>query len=115
MEFERPAFTATTFIHVDGLVINRDTGEIYGYDDKPSTYAGRPDYQPELSQCRSADDLSAFLKQVDRRKLPAHTLHSLIDAQDTCPRRMAPDWLGLSYHATDDEYPQQAAWIGAVP
>jgi len=83
MEFERPAFTATTFIHVDGLVINRDTGEIYGYDDKPSTYAGRPDYQPELSQCRSADDLSAFLKQVDRRKLPAHTLHSLIDAQDT--------------------------------
>ncbi|RON31316.1 hypothetical protein BK661_17805 [Pseudomonas frederiksbergensis] len=82
MESEYPAFTATTLIHADGLVINRDTGEIYGYDCKPSAYQGRPDYPPELSRCRSVDDLSAFLKHVDRRKLPPHTLHSLIDAQD---------------------------------
>lgn len=73
---------ATTLIHVDGLVINRDTGEIYGYDDKSSAYAGRIDYQHELNACRSVDDLSALLKLVDRRKLPPHTLHCLTDAQD---------------------------------
>ena len=73
---------ATTLIHVDGLVINRDTGEIYGYDDKLSAYAGRIEYQHELNACRSVDDLSALLKLVDRRKLPPHTLHCLTNAQD---------------------------------
>lgn len=82
MELDCPAFTATPFLHVDGLLISSVTGEIYGYDDKPSAYAGRIDYQPELSGCRSVDDLSTLLTHVDRRKLPPHTLHRLIDAQD---------------------------------
>ncbi len=82
MEFERPIFTETSFLHVDGLLISSETGEIFGYDDKPSLFSEHPDHQPELSKCRSADDLSAFLKHVDRRKLPLHTPHSLIDAQD---------------------------------
>lgn len=82
MEFERPTFTATSFLHVDGLLISSETGEIFGYDDKPSLVSEHPDHQLELSKCRSADDLSAFLKHVDRRKLPLHTPHSLIDAQD---------------------------------
>jgi hypothetical protein len=83
MVLERPAFTATPFLHVDGLLISSATGEIFGYDDKPSVFSERPDYQLELSKCRSADDLNAFMKHVDRRKLPAHTLHPLIDAQDS--------------------------------
>lgn len=82
MVLERPAFTATPFLHVDGLLISSATGEIFGYDDKPLVFSERPDYQPELSKCRSADDLNAFLKHVDRRKLPTHTLHSLLDEQD---------------------------------
>jgi hypothetical protein len=79
-----PAFTATPFIHVDGLMISSATGEIFGYDDKPSVFSECPDQCPELSSCRSVDDLSAFLKHklIDLRKLPAHTLHSLIYAQD---------------------------------
>ena len=79
-----PAFTATPFIHVDGLLISSATGEIFGYDDKPSVFSEFRDQCPELSSCRSVDDLSAFLKHklIDLRKLPAHTLHSLIYAQD---------------------------------
>lgn len=79
-----PAFTATPFIHVDGLLISSATGEIFGYDDKPSVFSECPDQCPELSSCRSVDDLSAFLKHklIDLRKLPAHTLHSLTYAQD---------------------------------
>lgn len=82
MEFDCPAFIAAPLIHVDGLLIKLTTGEIVGYDDKPSVFSERPDYQPELSKCRSADDLNAVLSHVDRRKLPSHTLHSLTDAQD---------------------------------
>lgn len=82
MALDRPAFTAAPFLHVDGLLISSATGEIFGYDDRPSVFSERSDHRPELSKCRSADDLSAFLKHIDRRKLPAHTLHSLIDAQD---------------------------------
>ncbi|AZC17369.1 hypothetical protein [Pseudomonas sp. CMR5c] len=82
MAIERPAFTAIPFLHVDGLLISPATGEIFGYDDKPSVFNERPDHCPELSKCRSADDLSAFLKHIDRRNLPAHTLHSLLDTQD---------------------------------
>lgn len=70
------------FLNVDGLLISPTTGEIFGYDDKPSAFSERPDYRPELSKCRSADDLNAVLSHVDRRKLPPHTLHSLIDSQD---------------------------------
>lgn len=82
MALDCPAFTAIPFLHVDGLLISPTTGEIFGYDDKCSVFYERPDHQPELSKCRSADDLNAFLKHVDRRKLPSHTLHPLIDAQD---------------------------------
>lgn len=82
MAYECPAFTASPFLNVDGLLISPTTGEIFGYDDKPSVFSKRPDYQPELSKCRSADDLHAHLKHVDRRKLPTHTLHSLTDAQN---------------------------------
>ncbi|MFJ9992591.1 hypothetical protein ACIQSO_17825 [Pseudomonas putida] len=70
------------FFNVDGLLISPTTGEIFGYDDKPSAFSERPDYQPPLSKCLSADDLNAVLSHVDRRKLPLHTLHSLTDAQD---------------------------------
>jgi hypothetical protein len=82
MAYECPAFTVSPFLNVDGLLISPTTGEIFGYDDKPSVFSERPDYRPELSKCRSADDLNAVLSHVDRRKLPPHTLHSLIDAQD---------------------------------
>lgn len=82
MAFDCPAFTASSFLNVDGLLISPTTGEIFGYDEKPSVFSERPDYQPELSKCRSADDLNAVLSHVDRRKLTPHTLHSLIDAQD---------------------------------
>jgi len=70
------------FFNVNGLLISPTTGEIFGYDDKPSAFSERPDYQPPLSKCLSADDLNAVLSHVDRRKLPLHTLHSLTDAQD---------------------------------
>jgi hypothetical protein len=72
----------TAHITVNGFVVDKFTGEIFGYDDKPSVLGERPDYQPELSKCRCADDLNALLKHVDRRKLPPHTLHALIDEQD---------------------------------
>lgn len=82
MAFDCPAITATPLIHVDGLIIRPTTGEIVDYDDKPSIFSVRPDYKPPLSECRSADALEQHLKHVDRRKLPPHTLHSLIEAQD---------------------------------
>lgn len=71
-------------IHIDGLVANTITGEILGYDEKPSTYAISSDCQPSLNHCRSVDDLNAFMghKDVDRRKLPPHTLYDLTAAQD---------------------------------
>lgn len=102
MVLERPAFTATPFLHVDGLLISSATGEIFGYDDKPSVFSERPDYKPELSKCRSADDLNAFLKHVDRRKLPEHTLHSIRNEVDHC----MGEWLrtGVDYRIT---LPQQ--------
>lgn len=68
--------------YIDGFVVDTATGEILGYDDKPSVFSERPEYKPELSKCRSADDLNAVLSHVDRRKLPPHTRRSLIDAQD---------------------------------
>lgn len=73
---------APPFLNVDGLLISPTTGEIFGYDDKPSAFSERPVYGAELSKCLSVDDLNALLKHVDRRKLPTHSLHSLTDAQD---------------------------------
>jgi hypothetical protein len=82
MAYECPAFTASSFLNVDGLLLSPATGEIFGYDKKASVFSERPDYRPELRKCRSADDLNVVLSHVDRRKLPPHTLHCLIDAQD---------------------------------
>ncbi|GHS82989.1 hypothetical protein PAGU2196_38230 [Pseudomonas sp. PAGU 2196] len=82
MAYECPAFTVSPFLNVDGLLISPTTGEIFGYDEKPSVFSERPDYKPPLSGCRSTDDLEQHLKHVDRRKLPPHSLHSLTTAQD---------------------------------
>lgn len=69
--------------YIDGFVVDTATGEILGYDDKPSVFSESPDYKPELSKCRSADDLERHLKHVDRRKLPPHTSHNTLrDTQD---------------------------------
>lgn len=64
---------------VDGLIIDKHTGEILG---RPSVFDGRIDYKPELRKCRSVDDLQDFLSHIDRRKLPAHEWHSLYDEVD---------------------------------
>lgn len=68
--------------YIDGFVVDTATGEILGCDDKPSVFNESPDYKPELSKCRSVDDLEQHLKHVDRRKLPPHKSHTLRDAQD---------------------------------
>lgn len=78
------ATSSTSLITVDGLVIDKLTGEIHGYDDKPSVLFGPADYQPRLRDCRSVDDFQQHLKFVDRRKLPEHSLHSLRDTVDHC-------------------------------
>ncbi|MDM1710319.1 hypothetical protein HX137_06680 [Pseudomonas sp. 165] len=75
---------STNLITVDGLVIDKLTGEIHGYDDKPSVLSSSVDHQPSLRDCRSMDDFHHHLKFVDRRKLPDHTLHSLRDTVDHC-------------------------------
>lgn len=74
-----PPITRTTFISVDGLIIDECTGEIHGHDGKPSPLIGRYDYKSELGKCRSVDDLQHYLAFEDRRKLPVHELHSLYD------------------------------------
>ncbi len=72
--------TITTLISVDGLIIDKHTGEIHGYDRKPSVCETKIKYQFELGSCRSVDDFRDYLSFVDRRKLPPHELHSLQDA-----------------------------------
>lgn len=79
-----PSITSTNLISVDGLVVDKLTGEIHGYDDKLSVISNPPDCQPSLRDCRSVDDFERHLKFVDRRKLPEHTLHSLRDEVDHC-------------------------------
>lgn len=76
------AIPSTNLITVDGLVVNKLTGEIHGYDDKSSVISIPTDCQPSLSDCQSVDDFERYLKFVDRRKLPAHTLHPLRDEVD---------------------------------
>lgn len=74
-----PSITATNLISVDGLIIDKSTGEIHGHDSKPSTLTGTIKYQSELGKCRSVDDYMNHLSFVDRRKVPPHKLHSLRD------------------------------------
>ncbi|PMY41724.1 hypothetical protein C1Y35_06385 [Pseudomonas sp. GW456-L14] len=77
-----PTITSTNLITVEGLVVDKLTGEIHGHDDKPSIFSTPVDYQSSLSLCRSVDDFERYLKFVDRRTLPPHTLHSLRDEVD---------------------------------
>lgn len=74
-----PAIPSKNLITVDGFVVDKFTGEIHGYDGKPSVFSTPVDCQPSLRDCRSVDDFERYLKFVDRRKLPEHTLHPLRD------------------------------------
>jgi hypothetical protein len=77
-----PAITSINLITAEGLVVDNITGEIHGCDDKPSVFSTNADCQPSLRDCRSVDDFERYLKFVDRRKLPPHTLHPLRDEVD---------------------------------
>lgn len=66
-------------VTVDGLIIDKHTGEILG---RPSVFDGVVKYQCELGKCRSVDDLQDYLGFVDRRKLPPQELHLLRDEVD---------------------------------
>lgn len=79
MDNLHPSITATTLISVEGLIIDKRSGEILGHDSKPSAYNGIIKYQGELGACRSVDDYQDHLSFVDRRKLPSHKLHPLRD------------------------------------
>lgn len=76
------ASNLTGLITVDGILVSKITGEIHGYDGKSSIFSTPVNAQPSLSNCRSVDDFERYLKFVDRRKLPAHTLHPLRDEVD---------------------------------
>ncbi len=74
-----PATTATdNLIIVNGFIIDQHTGEILE-DKRPSLLVGRCDYKSELGKCRSVDDLQHYLEFEDRRKLPLHDIHSLLN------------------------------------
>ncbi|WP_256583212.1 replication/maintenance protein RepL [Pseudomonas sp. Irchel s3b5] len=73
-----PAITSKNLITVEGLVVDTLTGEVH----KLSVFSTPADYQPSLRDCRSVDDFERYLTFVDRRKLPAHTLHPLHDEVD---------------------------------
>ncbi len=77
-----PTPPSKDLITAEGLVVDRLTGEIHGYDDKPSVLSCRIDFQSSLRDCRSVDDFERYLKFVDRRKLPEHTLHPLRNEVD---------------------------------
>lgn len=73
-----PAIPTKNLIAVDGFVVDKLTGEVV----KPSAFSTPADYQPSLHDCQSVDDFERYLTFVDRRKLPAHTLHLLRDEVD---------------------------------
>ena len=79
MHNPQPSVTAKNLISGDGLIIDKSTGEIHGYDSKPSVFGGTIKYQCELGKCRSVDDFRDYLSFVDRRKLPPHERHPLQD------------------------------------
>lgn len=79
MQSHKLPVAETTVIRIEGLIIDQHTGELHGYDSKPSVFAGTIKYQCELGKCRSVDDFCDYLSFVDRRKLPPHELHSLQD------------------------------------
>lgn len=57
-------------ICIDGLSVDTESGEILGFDDKPSIQANQYDYKPALYY-RSVDGFNQYLKSyVDLRKLP---------------------------------------------
>lgn len=68
--------------NINGFRVDQQTGEIHG-EYVITQYAATTDpLKPELSKCRSVDDLDEFLKHVDLRTLPPFSKFSLIDAQD---------------------------------
>lgn len=68
--------------NISGFRVDKETGEVYG-EYVITQYAATTDpLKPELSKCRSVDDLDEFLKHVDLRTLPPFSKFSLIDAQD---------------------------------
>lgn len=73
-----PVIPSKNLITVDGFVVDKLTGEIV----EPSVFSAPADYRPSLHDCRSVDDFDRHLKFVDRRKLPAHTLHLLRNEVD---------------------------------
>lgn len=74
--------SSTNLLAINGIVVDKLTGEIHGLDDRPSILSGPQDYQSSLRDCRSVDDFENYLRFVDRRKLPPHSLHSLNDEVD---------------------------------
>jgi len=68
-------------INIGGLIVDTLTGEILGHSEH-SAFSGTMNYQGELRVCRSVDDFEDYLSFVDRRKLPAHELHTLRDEVD---------------------------------
>ncbi|HHW1842505.1 TPA: hypothetical protein ACUT5B_001959 [Pseudomonas aeruginosa] len=74
--------SSTNLLAINGIVVDKLTGEIHGLDDRPSILSGPLDYQSSLRDCRSVDDFENYLRFVDRRKLPPHSLHSLNDEVD---------------------------------
>ena len=77
------ASNLSDLITVEGLIVSKITGEIHGHDGKPSIFSTSASVQPSLSDCRSIDDFALHLKFVDRRKLPAHTSHQLLNEVDS--------------------------------
>lgn len=60
--------TPSNHLSINGLVIDKGTGEILGRDDTPSVLSGPVKYKCELGKCRSIDDFEGHLSFVDRRK-----------------------------------------------
>lgn len=71
------AITRYNLLSIDRIIIDTQTGEILGHDDRPSVLTTPAKYKCELGKCRSIDDLEDHLSFIDRRKLPPHTLYSL--------------------------------------
>jgi len=69
--------TPPNHLSINGLIIDKCTGEILGHDDTPSVLTGPIKYKCELGKCRSIDDFADHLSFVDRRKLPPQALHLL--------------------------------------
>ncbi|SDO27622.1 hypothetical protein SAMN04489798_2528 [Pseudomonas arsenicoxydans] len=68
--------------NINGFRVDQATGEVYGEYIITQYTAPTDALKPELSKCRSVDDIHTFLKHVDLRTLPPFSRFSLVDAQD---------------------------------